>query len=434
MLMAIPVVVMPDRADVARIGLEEEPGHGVDACRRRGADRTRRGSGRVGHRPLPLVHGPTGGAGIIVFRHGARIGQETRSALEPAVLIHHLFHGEGGDAAQNGLAKGTAEDLVDPAALRLRLLSLLSLPGCRLVVSTTEQTAKEIVEGVVVRLTLSAWLLLRHATAKQTTQQPAEHVVRAEPALPLWRLAWLRVRVWLGCTTAEKTAEETTQHVVHSAAGWRSTAALRRVRLASALDSDHSRASLAPLQHLGEGFALVVGKVADSFHGGALHHLGRGLAADLAQVVDRLFRRESFGGMTSSVAVDEVLGVGDLFRTAISPASAVSAAISARGAPSLPLGALPALSIVRFPAAKEPFQLAFRHRSPGSPSFWLTAGVPTLPMVARAAFIAAPLYLGIIGSIGDWEYNPYRGDQLLPASRVTISFNARSAPGLLRTP
>src|SRR5215213_6579877 len=284
MLVRVSVVVMPDRADVARIGLEEEPGHGVDACRRRGADRTRRGTGRVGHRPLPLVHGPTGGAGIIVFRHGARIGQETRSALEPAVLIHHLFHGECGDAAQNGLAKGTAEDLVDPAALRLRLLSLLSLPGCRLVVSTTEQTAKEIVEGVVVRLTLSAWLLLRHATAKQTTQQPAEHVVRAETTLPLWRLARLRVRVRLGCTTAEETAEETTQHVIHTAASWGSTAALGRMRLTGALDGDHSRASLAPLQHLGEGFALVVGEVADRFHGRALHHLGRGLAANLTQV------------------------------------------------------------------------------------------------------------------------------------------------------
>src|SRR5215218_9721051 len=83
--------------------------------------------------------------------------------------------------------------------------------------------------------------------------------------------------------------------------------------------------------------------------------------------------------MTGGVAVDEVLGVGDLFRAAISPAATVSAAIAASGAPSLPLGALPTLSIVRFPAAKEPFQLAFRHRSPGSPSFWLTAGIPLCP-------------------------------------------------------
>ena len=57
----------------------------------------------------------------------------TRSALEPAVSIHHLFHGEGGDTAQNGLTERTAQDLVDPTALCLRLLALL---GYRLVVST----------------------------------------------------------------------------------------------------------------------------------------------------------------------------------------------------------------------------------------------------------------------------------------------------------
>jgi hypothetical protein len=31
MLMAIPVVVVPDGADVARVGFEEESGDGVDA-------------------------------------------------------------------------------------------------------------------------------------------------------------------------------------------------------------------------------------------------------------------------------------------------------------------------------------------------------------------------------------------------------------------
>jgi hypothetical protein len=93
--------------------------------------------------------------------------------LEPAVPIHHLFHGKGGNATQDGLAERTAEDLVDPTPLRLRLLSLLSLPGFRLVVSAAEQAAEEIVEGIVVRLAVSTWLLLRHATTKQTTQQPA---------------------------------------------------------------------------------------------------------------------------------------------------------------------------------------------------------------------------------------------------------------------
>ena len=290
--MRVSVVVVPDGADVARVGFEEESGDGVDACRRRTADRTRGGSGRVGHRPLPLVRRPAVRAGIVVFRHGSRIGHATRSALEPAVPIHHLFHGEGGDTAKNGLAERTAQNFVHPAALRLRLLTLLRY---RLVVSTPKQATKKIIEGIVVGLGRSA-RLLRHATAKQTTQQPAEHIVRAETTLTLCLrcLAWLRVRVWLGRTTAEQTAEETTQHVVHTAAGLGSTAAFRGMSLAGALDGDHSRTCLTPLQHLGEGFALVFGEVADRFHGRALHHLGRGLAANLTQVVDRLFRRESF--------------------------------------------------------------------------------------------------------------------------------------------
>jgi hypothetical protein len=89
--------------------------------------------------------------------------------LEPTVPIHHLFHGKSGNATQDGLAERTAEDLVDPTPLRLRLLSLLSLPGFRLVVSAAEQAAEEIVEGIVVRLAVSTWLLLRHAATKQTT-------------------------------------------------------------------------------------------------------------------------------------------------------------------------------------------------------------------------------------------------------------------------
>ncbi len=125
MLMRISVMVVPNRADVTRVGFEEESRNRVDACRRRAADRTRRGSGRVGHRPLPLVRCPAFRAGVVVFRHGSRIGQDTRSALEPAVPVHHLFHGEGGDAAQDRLAERTAQDLVDPTALRLGLLSLL---------------------------------------------------------------------------------------------------------------------------------------------------------------------------------------------------------------------------------------------------------------------------------------------------------------------
>src|SRR5215212_6552501 len=160
MLVRVSVMVVPDGADVARVGFEEESGDDVDACRRRTADRTRGGSGRVGHRPLPLVRRPAVRAGIVVFRHGSRIGHATRSALEPAVPIHHLFHGEGGDTAKNGLTERTAQNFVHPAALRLRLLTLLRY---RLVVSTAKQATKKIIEGIVVGLGRSARLLLSHA-------------------------------------------------------------------------------------------------------------------------------------------------------------------------------------------------------------------------------------------------------------------------------
>ena len=39
MLVAIAVVVVPDGADIARVGFEEESGDGVDARRRDAADR-----------------------------------------------------------------------------------------------------------------------------------------------------------------------------------------------------------------------------------------------------------------------------------------------------------------------------------------------------------------------------------------------------------
>jgi hypothetical protein len=41
MLMAIPGVVVPDGADVTRVGFEEKFRYRVDACRRDAADRTR---------------------------------------------------------------------------------------------------------------------------------------------------------------------------------------------------------------------------------------------------------------------------------------------------------------------------------------------------------------------------------------------------------
>src|SRR6187549_1228428 len=123
------------------------------------------------------------------------------------------------------------------------------------------------------------------------------------------------------------------------------------MRLTGALDGDHSRARLPPL-HFGEGFALVIRKVADRLYRRALHHLGRDFVANLAQVVDRFVRREAFGGVTSGVAVDEVFGVGDFFRAAFSPASTASATVAASGAPGLPLRALRASSVVRFPATE----------------------------------------------------------------------------------
>lgn len=123
----VAVVVVPDGADVAWVGFEQEAGHGVDPAGRRAADRTRRGSGRFRHRPLPLVHRAACGALVVVLRHLS----EARSApglssrmLAPARLVHHLFHGEGGDPTQHRLAQRTAEDIADAATLlglRLRM-------------------------------------------------------------------------------------------------------------------------------------------------------------------------------------------------------------------------------------------------------------------------------------------------------------------------
>ena len=324
--------------------------------------------------------------------------------LEPAVLVHHFFHGEGGDTTQNSLTERTAQDFVDTAALRLGLLSLLRR---LLIVPAAKQATEEIVEGVVVRLAGSARLLLRHPAAKETTQQPAEHVVRAKPPLTLWCLSRLRIRLRLGRATAEETAEETTQHVVHTA-GLGAAAAFGRVRMAGALDSDHSRARLPPLQHFGKGFALVIRQIADRLHGRTLHNLGWGFGADLAQVVDRLLRREAFGGVARGVAIDVVLGLGDLF-WAVPPAFAPAAPIAAPLATGLFRRLLRALSVVHFPAPEQSFQLVLCHRFPWSPSFWLTAGIPTLSLVALAVSIAAPVSVSIIGSIGDREYHPNRG-------------------------
>jgi hypothetical protein len=69
MLMAIPVVIVPDGADVARVGLEKEFWYGEHAGRIHAADGTGRRSGRFRHRPLPLVLRPAGGANVVVFRH-----------------------------------------------------------------------------------------------------------------------------------------------------------------------------------------------------------------------------------------------------------------------------------------------------------------------------------------------------------------------------
>ena len=73
MRVTVAIVVVPDRAHIAGVGLEQEAGDGEDALGRSAADRAGGGSGRLAHRPLPLVGRPAIGAGEVVFRHSQRM-------------------------------------------------------------------------------------------------------------------------------------------------------------------------------------------------------------------------------------------------------------------------------------------------------------------------------------------------------------------------
>jgi hypothetical protein len=80
------------------------------------------------------------------------------------------------------------------------------------------------------------------------------------PPWPLRHLA--RLRLWLAHAAAtEQTTKETAQHVVHATARLLAAAALRGSSFAGTLDGDHVRARLPTLQHLGEGPALIVGRL-----------------------------------------------------------------------------------------------------------------------------------------------------------------------------
>jgi hypothetical protein len=69
MRMTVARVVVPDRGDVARVGLEEEFWHRVDAAAWLVADGAVCGGVRVGHRALEFKPGFAFRAGIIVLRH-----------------------------------------------------------------------------------------------------------------------------------------------------------------------------------------------------------------------------------------------------------------------------------------------------------------------------------------------------------------------------
>lgn len=63
---AVAVVVVPDGAVVARVGLEEEARHGKQPPRFRAADRAVNRRARVAQRALPLEARLARGAGVVV--------------------------------------------------------------------------------------------------------------------------------------------------------------------------------------------------------------------------------------------------------------------------------------------------------------------------------------------------------------------------------
>src|SRR5436853_30914 len=69
MLMAIPVMVMPDGANIARIGFKKELRHRVDPGRVGAADRALLNVRRLLHRALPVKAGSARRAGVLIRRH-----------------------------------------------------------------------------------------------------------------------------------------------------------------------------------------------------------------------------------------------------------------------------------------------------------------------------------------------------------------------------
>ena len=69
MRVGISIVVVPDRAHVARIGLEQEAGRGVDPNRLDAADRAKRRHGRLVHWALAVVARCAFGTPIFISGH-----------------------------------------------------------------------------------------------------------------------------------------------------------------------------------------------------------------------------------------------------------------------------------------------------------------------------------------------------------------------------
>jgi hypothetical protein len=66
---AVAVVVVPDWADIAGIGIEEEFRHGENAAAFACANGTSRAFRRLSHRSFKLENGAATGTGEVVFGH-----------------------------------------------------------------------------------------------------------------------------------------------------------------------------------------------------------------------------------------------------------------------------------------------------------------------------------------------------------------------------
>ena len=70
--------------------------------------------------PLPLVCRTASRAQLVRGGYRRR-SAPTQDALQPAVLVHHLFHRQGRWAAHHGFLQRAAQDLIDPVSLPRRL-------------------------------------------------------------------------------------------------------------------------------------------------------------------------------------------------------------------------------------------------------------------------------------------------------------------------